>query len=228
MKESERKYKLGIDVGGTFTDFFLVGNDGFSLVHKTLSTPEDSSIGFIRGIHEIAEKLNIPVSSFIEKIDTIVHGTTVATNALLERRGEPTGLLVTEGFRDILEIGSQERPELFALSIVKPELLYCAVEEVRERVTADGEILRPLESGALSAALNRLREQGVSALAIVFLHSWKNPQHELGVALLGIQQSRALPWPAGDQNSPDPGFLLLGSNIQHLSGNMVKLVLQIQ
>ena len=95
-------YKLGIDVGGTFTDFFLIGDDGSSVMHKTLSTPEDSSVGFITGIKELSVKLNIEENAFIEQVDTIVHGTTVATNALLTHGGAKTALITTKGFRDAL------------------------------------------------------------------------------------------------------------------------------
>ncbi len=107
------KYKLGIDVGGTFTDFFLVGDDRSSLMHKTLSTPEDSSIGFITGIKEMAAKLQVPEAALIADIDTIVHGTTVATNALLTRGGAKTALVTTKGFRDALEMRRGVREERY-------------------------------------------------------------------------------------------------------------------
>ena len=92
------RYKLGIDVGGTFTDFFLVSNEGEEVMHKTLSTPEDSSIGFITGIKELAEKLMKSDSDFVQSIDTIVHGTTVATNTLLTLQGAKTALVTTSGY----------------------------------------------------------------------------------------------------------------------------------
>ncbi len=184
MEVSERKYKLGIDVGGTFTDFFLVGNDGSSLVHKTLSTPEDSSVGFIRGIHEIAEKLNLPLSSFIEKIDTIVHGTTVATNAMLTMKGAKTALVTTEGFRDALEMRRGVREERYnnhyrnVKPLVPRYLRLC----LNERIDATGQVLSAVDRKELDAIVAKLKSEKVEAVAICLMNSYLNNEHEKQVA----------------------------------------------
>jgi len=141
-------YKLGIDVGGTFTDFFLVGNDGSSLIHKTLSTPQDSSIGFITGIKEIAQKLNLELNTFIKDIDTIVHGTTVATNALLTMNGAKTALVTTKGFRDALEMRRGIREERYNnhYKNVKPLVPRHLRFTIDERIDATGKSLIPVNT----------------------------------------------------------------------------------
>ena len=177
---SRMKYKLGIDVGGTFTDFFLVGNDGSSLVHKTLSTPEDSSIGFMTGIHEIAEKLNLPSSSLIGKIDTIVHGTTVATNAMLTMKGAKTALVTTEGFRDALEMRRGVREERYnnhyrnVKPLVPRYLRLC----LNERVDASGQLLVTVDLKELDAIIARIKAEKVEAVAICLMNSYLNNEHE--------------------------------------------------
>ncbi len=180
MEESGMKYKLGIDVGGTFTDFFLVGNDGSSLVHKTLSTPEDSSIGFITGIHEIAENLNLSSSSFIEKIDTIVHGTTVATNAMLTMKGAKTALVTTEGFRDALEMRRGIREERYnnhyqnVKPLVPRYLRFC----LNERMDATGHTLISVNLNELDAIIAQIKSEKVEAVAICLMNSYLNNEHE--------------------------------------------------
>ncbi|MBI4946550.1 MAG: hydantoinase/oxoprolinase family protein [Bacteroidetes bacterium] len=174
------KYKLGIDVGGTFTDFFLVGDDGFSLIHKTLSTPEDSSIGFITGIHEIAEKLDLPLSSFIEKIETIVHGTTVATNALLTNKGARTALVTTGGFRDALEMRRGIREQRYnnhyrnIRPLVPRHLRFC----LSERIDATGQIISPVDFKELDDIIDRIKKLEVQSVAVCLMNSYLNNKHE--------------------------------------------------
>ncbi|OIP02547.1 MAG: 5-oxoprolinase [Bacteroidetes bacterium CG2_30_33_31] len=178
------KYKLGIDVGGTFTDFFLVGNDASSLVHKTLSTPEDSSIGFITGINEIAEKLNMPPETFIEKIDTIVHGTTVATNAMLTMKGAKTALLTTKGFRDALEMRRGVREERYnnhylnVKPLVPRYLRFC----VDERIDAQGNSLQSIDFAELDEIIHKIQSENVEAVAICLMNSYLNNEHEKQIA----------------------------------------------
>jgi len=180
MNANGVKYKLGIDVGGTFTDFFLVGNDGSSLVHKTLSTPEDSSVGFITGIHETAEKLKLPLSSFIEKIDTIVHGTTVATNAMLTMTGAKTALVTTEGFRDTLEMRRGVREERYnnhylnVKPLVTRHLRLC----LNERIDATGQVLVAVDLKELDAIIAKIKTEKVEAVAICLMNSYLNNEHE--------------------------------------------------
>lgn len=175
-----KKYKLGIDVGGTFTDFFLVGNDGSSLIHKTLSTPQDSSIGFITGIKEIAQKLNLELSSFINNIDTIVHGTTVATNALLTMNGAKTALVTTKGFRDALEMRRGIREERYNnhYQNVKPLVPRYLRFTIDERIDAIGNSLTPVNTKELDIIIEQIKKEEVKAIAICFMNSYLNTEHE--------------------------------------------------
>ena len=129
--------KIGIDVGGTFTDLVAVDDAGLSTLAKVASTPEDPSVGAMAGLDRLAEIFRLPRADLLAQIERIVHGTTVATNALLERKGAKTLLLVTKGFRDLLLIGNQQRENLFTLNIIKRAPLYDKVIEVDERIRAD-------------------------------------------------------------------------------------------
>jgi len=174
------KYKLGIDVGGTFTDFFLVGDDGFSTMHKTLSTPEDSSVGFITGIRELAQKIGVEEQQFIESIDTIVHGTTVATNALLTSEGAKTALITTKGVRDALEMRRGIREEQYNnhYKNVKPIVPRYLRLTIDERINATGEIIQPLLLADLDPLVEKIKEEKVEALAVCFMNSYLNDEHE--------------------------------------------------
>jgi N-methylhydantoinase A len=161
--------KIGVDIGGTFTDFVIV-QDGELRIYKVPSTPRDPSEAFLQGLAE----LEIPAGAHY------VHGSTVATNAILERRGARAALLTTEGFRDVLEIGRQTRLHLYALHPAKHEPLIprerCV--EVPERVDKEGRVLVPLDEEALEAALDRIQASGAEAVAVVFLFSFAYPEHE--------------------------------------------------
>jgi len=160
---------VGVDIGGTFTDF-VVARAGRLTVYKVPSTPADPSEAFLRGVRE----LEIPAGA------AYVHGSTVATNAVLERRGARAALLTSEGFRDLLELGRQTRRELYALTPSRPQPLIprelCF--EVPERLDKDGNVLAHLDEAALEAALDRMAAAGVEALAVVFLFSFIRPEHE--------------------------------------------------
>ena len=177
-------WQFWIDRGGTFTDIVARRPDGQLLTHKLLSdNPEryaDAALHGIRHLLGLAADAPIPPVT----IAAVKMGTTVATNALLERRGDRTLLLITRGFRDALRIGYQNRPLLFARRIVLPELLYERVAEVPERVSAQGEILVPLDEAATRAALAEAYGDGIRALAIVFLHGYRHPDHEARAAAL--------------------------------------------
>ena len=195
------KWDFWIDRGGTFTD--LVGRDPDGALHpyKLLSeNPEaykDAAIEGIRNLLGVNPGDAIPS----DKVGAVKMGTTVATNALLERKGDPTALLVTKGFGDGLRIGYQARPDIFAKEIIKPEQLYDLVFEVDERVLADGTIEQAPDDDAISAALEQAREKGIDAIAIAFLHAWKYPEHEKQAARIaprdgiwsGFSQPRSLP-----------------------------------
>ncbi|HJN06603.1 MAG TPA: hydantoinase/oxoprolinase family protein [Bacteroidales bacterium] len=174
------KYKIGIDVGGTFTDFFLVADNGDSIMHKTLSTPEDSSIGFISGLKEIANKLSLPDTEFIDNIDTIVHGTTVATNALLTLGGAKTALITTKGFRDALEMRRGVREERYNnryknVTPLVPRYLRYTIDE---RIDAEGNILSSLNYSELDKIITKINEEEVQAVAICFMNSYLNKENE--------------------------------------------------
>ncbi len=174
------KYKIGIDVGGTFTDFFLVADSGDSIMHKTLSTPEDSSVGFITGLKELAEKLNLPEAEFIDNIDTIVHGTTVATNALLTMGGAKTALITTKGFRDALEMRRGIREERYNnhYKNVTPRVPRYLRYTIDERIDAVGTILNDVDYAELDAIILKLKEEKILALAVCFMNSYLNSKNE--------------------------------------------------
>jgi N-methylhydantoinase B/acetone carboxylase, alpha subunit len=178
------RWQFWIDRGGTFTDVVARRPDGRLLTLKLLSeNPEhyaDATLAGIRALLGVAQKEPIPT----ECINTVKMGTTVATNALLERKGERTLLLITRGFRDALRIAYQNRPKLFDRHIVLPELLYERVAEVNERVSAGGEVLVPLDLDSARVALARAYHEGIQAVAIVFMHAYRYPAHERQVAVL--------------------------------------------
>ncbi len=158
---------LGIDIGGTFTDFVLL-RDGQLTIHKLLSTPANPAQALLDGVATLGSS------------PTIVHGTTIATNALLERRGARTALLTTHGFADVLVIGRGTRPSLYDLHVRRPPPLVPAPWrfEVVERIAADGSVLTALDMATLTAAIQRLIADDVESVAVCFLHSYANPTHE--------------------------------------------------
>ncbi len=177
-------WQFWIDRGGTFTDVVARDPGGGLATYKLLSENPgrygDAALAGIRLALGLAPESPIPP----EAVAAVKMGTTVATNALLERRGDPTLLVVTRGFADLLRIGGQNRPDLFARAIRLPEMLYERVAEVPERVSASGEVLLPLDLEAAEAALRAAYEAGIRAAAIVFLHGWRFPDHELAVGRL--------------------------------------------
>ncbi|NDJ19196.1 hydantoinase B/oxoprolinase family protein [Myxacorys almedinensis] len=181
------RWQFWIDRGGTFTDIVARKPDGTLVIHKLLSdNPErydDAPLQGIRDLLGIAPDQPIPS----EQIEVIKMGTTVATNALLERNGDRTLLIVTHGFRDALRIGYQNRPNIFAREIVLPEMLYERVIEVEERYSAQGEELLPISSDVelrLTFALQKAFDLGICSCAIAFLHGYRYPHHEQQVAAI--------------------------------------------
>ncbi len=175
-------WQFWVDRGGTFTDIVARRPDGSLVTHKLLSeNPQSYKDAAIAGIRELLGQAPhaLPLSDLIE---TVKMGTTVATNALLERKGEPTLLLITEGFGDLLRIGYQNRPKLFDLNIVLPVPLYDEVIEVPERLDAKGEVIRPLDQHAVRLALHQAHARGLRSVAIAFMHGYLNPAHEREVA----------------------------------------------
>ncbi|MDB5534249.1 MAG: 5-oxoprolinase, partial [Hyphomicrobiales bacterium] len=173
-----------IDRGGTFTDVIGRAPDGRLDVRKLLSDNvgayTDAAVAGIRAILGVAAGEPIPAG----RIGFVKMGTTVATNALLERKGERTLLLTTAGFRDALEIGNQARPDIFAKHILKPEQLYAGVIEVAERVRADGTIEQAIDADVVRKQIAQAKQDGYQAVAVVFMHAWRYPQHERIAAAL--------------------------------------------
>src|SRR5208337_376228 len=178
------QWEFWIDRGGTFTDVIGRRPDGTLVAHKLLSeNPEAYGDAAVQGIRELLGlRRGDPIP--IERISMLKIGTTVATNALLERRGERTVLVVTKGFRDALAIGYQARPKIFERQIVKPDMLYERVVEVDERVRADGTVEREPDLAVINGDLSRALAGGIEAVAIVFMHAYRYPDHERLVAAL--------------------------------------------
>lgn len=166
--------KIGIDTGGTFTDFVWLDNHGRLRLHKQRSTPTDPSDAILSGL----------ATNQIDQQTAVIHGSTVATNAILERRGVKTALITTAGFADILAIGRQNRPDLYALVPRRPEPFVPAKWrfEVRERITAQGDVLTPLHTADLPPILQKIRADEVEAVAICTLFSFLHPAHEQAIA----------------------------------------------
>ncbi len=178
----KNRWQFWIDRGGTFTDIVGRRPDGGLVTHKLLSDNpgqyRDAAVAGIR--HLLGLQAHEPITP--ERVDCVKMGTTVATNALLERKGEPTLLVTTRGFRDALRIAYQNRPRLFDRHIVLPELLYSAVVEANERVGARGEIVTPLDEAALRRDLQAQFDAGLRCVAIVFLHGYRYTAHEQAAA----------------------------------------------
>ena len=180
-------WEFWVDRGGTFTDIVARKPNGDLLIHKLLSeNPErykDAAVQGIRDLLKLSENEPIPENT----IRAVKMGTTVATNALLERKGDRTLLLITQGFGDLLRIGYQNRPRLFDLNIVLPELLHDKVVEVVERVSVDGEVLKKLDIEKAAAALKAAYDEGYRSVAIAFMHGYKFHDHEMQVGALAKQ-----------------------------------------
>jgi 5-oxoprolinase (ATP-hydrolysing) len=184
MGGTARGWQFWIDRGGTFTDIVARAPDGALTARKLLSENpgryRDAAIEGIRQILGVTPGEKLPVDA----IDAVKMGTTVATNALLEHKGERAALVITRGFADALRIGYQNRPDLFARQIVLPEQLYERVIEAGERVSAQGEVLEPLDAPSLRRALQAAHDAGIGAVAIVFMHGYRYPAHEQQAAAL--------------------------------------------
>ena len=174
-----RTFRAGVDIGGTFTDIVLLGDDGSRYTKKVSSTVDDYARAIVEGLAALLREIDGEAAGIVE----LLHGTTVASNAILEHKGAKTGLITTKGFRDVLEIRNLRMPRLYDMSWTKPPPL---VErrlrtEVEERVNAQGGIDRPLDEASVERAVNFLLGERVEAIAICLLHSYLNPAHELRV-----------------------------------------------
>jgi N-methylhydantoinase A len=181
--------RVGIDVGGTFTDLMLVDDDGETVVHKVPSTPADPSVATMSGLRELCELRGIKP----EDVDQLFHGTTVATNIVLERNGSKTGMITTEGFRDIIYIGRHRRPKTFSIYQDLPWREPTLVERrnrltVKERVRPSGEVLIPLDEEEAREAARALKASGVEAVCVCFLFSFIHPEHEQRVKEILLEE----------------------------------------
>ena len=176
----DNKCRIGIDVGGTFTDIVAVSDTGTVTFSKAASTPNDPSIGVMNAVERLADELGINSETLLSKTESIVHGTTVATNALLERKGAKTGLLTTLGHRDVLEMREGLKDDRYNMRLPAPAPLVPRFLRlgVRERIKPDGRIHTELDNTSLDEAINKLREEKVTSVAVCYLHAYKEPKHE--------------------------------------------------
>jgi N-methylhydantoinase A len=182
-------FKIGIDVGGTFTDFLLVLDDGSSKIYKVLSTPQDPSVATLTGLGEMASDQNLSLEEFLGRVAVIVHGTTVTTNAVLTYSGAKTALLTTEGLRDTLEMrrGIRERQYDNHYPNVEPLVERYLRIPIQERIDYNGEIVTPLNLTNVESAVDFLIQEGVEAIGVCFMNAFANNQHEKQVGDI-IQQ----------------------------------------
>jgi N-methylhydantoinase A len=169
-------YLVGIDIGGTFTDMLLVGADGTAIIGKTLTTPGDPSLAVENALRPALENGMVKAG----ERGTLIHGTTLVTNALIERKGAPTALLTTAGFRDAVEIGREHRYELYDLNLDLPKPLVPRHLrfDVPERMDADGHVLQPLDESFVRRLVAELRDKGIKAIGVCYLNSFRNSAHE--------------------------------------------------
>lgn len=180
MVEMTQRYRIGFDIGGTFTDFVLLDEENCQLhLHKCLTTPADPSVGALQGMRDLLAAAGLELSA----VDHVVHGTTLATNAIIERKGAPLGFLTTKGFRDILEMGTEQRYDIHDLFLTYPDPLAPRRRrrEIDERIDHDGTVLTPIDLDAVRSEIRSLVDDGVRALAVCFIHAYANPAHERAV-----------------------------------------------
>ncbi|MBL0965959.1 MAG: hypothetical protein IBJ05_03845 [Blastomonas sp.] len=174
---SAASYRIGVDIGGTFTDFVLLDTrDGSLRNGKLLTTPHAPEEAVLAGIRQMLDAHGIAP----DQVQHVIHGTTLVANALIERRGVPTGLITTDGFRDVVEIGTELRHDTYDLFMRVPQPLVprSGRIEVAERILPDGGVRMPLDEAAARAAARDLAASGVQAVAVCFLHAFRNPAHE--------------------------------------------------
>src|SRR5699024_9945368 len=186
--QSDKKWQFWIDRGGTFTDIVVRHPDGQLLTHKLLSdNPSQYPDAALAGIRQmLGVDLDAPIPT--QLLEAVKMGTTVATNALLERKGEPTALFITRGFKDALKIGHQARPDIFAREIHLPGVLYEQVVEVDERILSDGTVMTPLDEAQVRAQLAESYNAGYRAIAIVLMHGYRHTEHEERIAQWAREQ----------------------------------------
>ncbi|MCB1512888.1 MAG: hydantoinase/oxoprolinase family protein, partial [Hyphomicrobiaceae bacterium] len=189
--------RIAVDVGGTFTDVVAIDSTGRLTFVKAATTPDNQAIGTMAGIGKLAAELGMDVATLLGRTERIVHGMTVATNALLERKGAKVGLLTTEGHRDVLEMREGLKPDRYNLRLPRLEPLVPRRLRfgVRERIRADGRIETPLDATSLARAVEQLKAAAVTSVAVCYLHAYRDAGHEqrtrdvLAAAMPGVHVS---------------------------------------
>lgn len=185
------RFRLGCDIGGTFTDFVLVDDQsGRFHVYKCLTTPADPSEAVETGVSRLLEQH----PGFMERLEEIIHGTTLVINAIIERKGAKTGLMTTEGFKDVLELGRELRYDAYDIFAEYPEPLIPRPfrKEIRERIAGDGRILKPLDEARVEAVLEELLGMGMTSLAVCLINSYENPVHEMRIKAIVEEKAPGL------------------------------------
>ena len=178
------RFKIGVDVGGTFTDFLLMDESGNSGIFKILSTPEDPSVAVMKGFADMAESRGLGLGPFLEKVEIIVHGTTVTTNAVLTGNVAKTGLLTTKGFRDALQMRRGIREELYNNRYLPPPPIvprHLRIP-VEERVDFAGNMVKEIHLADVDQGIRKFKENGIEAVAVCFMHAYANDQNEVRAA----------------------------------------------
>ena len=199
---SHERYRVGIDIGGTFTDLVLIEDEtGEQAVGKIPTTPDDPSEAVEKGLDELLELEDVEAG----QLKTIVHGTTLVTNALIERRGARTALLTTEGFRDAIAIGTEHRYDMYDIFIEKPEPLVPRSLRygVRERSLDDGSVMVELDEEQVRSIATELKERAVGAVAVSFLHGFRNPAHEQRIAEILAEEAPEITVSLSSEVSPE-------------------------
>ena len=174
---TDARYRLGCDIGGTFTDFVLVNNEtGEFYTNKCLTTPSDPSDAIEQGVRELGDQL----PGFMDNVEEIIHGTTLVINAIIERKGARTGLITTKGFRDILELGREKRYDAYDIFSEYPEPIVPRYDrtEIDERMRFDGKILKDVDENEVLTVLERFKQEGIESIAVCFINSYENPANE--------------------------------------------------
>jgi N-methylhydantoinase A/oxoprolinase/acetone carboxylase beta subunit len=191
MKMANRIYRLGCDIGGTFTDFVLLNDEtGEIQIHKCLTTPRDPSDAVEEGIKAMLTK----TPGFVGQLDEVIHGTTLVINSIIERKGAKTGLITTKGFRDVLELAREKRYDAYDIFAVYPEPLVPRFLrlEVDERIASDGRILKKLDPKEAKEILHKLLNMDIESLAVCLINSFENPVHELMIKDIVLKEAPAL------------------------------------
>jgi N-methylhydantoinase A len=197
-----RRFRVGVDVGGTFTDVVLVEETtGEILVAKVATVPADPSEGCMDAINKAIRNYTLKPEQFV----FTVHGTTIATNTIIESKGAKAGLITSEGFRDVLEIAYQTRPKLYDIFYdkAKPLIPRYLCQGVPERIDGDGVVLVPLDENAVRQVARKLAEEGVEAIAVALLHSYKDPAHERRIGEILAEELPNMPIVLSSDISPE-------------------------